>query len=131
MNSSQNEPMASVQDLQRIVDRVQNGNMCTDELRVLLHHKSPLIRANALEALVCPAQQDIGLLEDLVAAASDPMNRVTLMGTISVAHVAVACLFRIGRAEAVNAARTLLNDWRKADRADLDWYLKSEGLNVS
>jgi hypothetical protein len=123
--------MTSVQNLQGLVDRVNSGMMPTDEVRGLLHHQSPLVRANALEALVAPAQHDRGLLDELIAAASDPANRVRLMGTISVAHVAVACLLRVGTAEALEAVKTLWSAWPEPDRTDLTWYLESEGLQVS
>ena len=122
--------MASVKDLQGLVDRVKSGIMPTDEVRGLLHHQSHPVRANALEALVAPAQHDIGLLDELIAAASDPANRVPLMGTISVAHVAVGCLLRVGTAEALEAAKALWSAWPEPDRTDLTWYLKSEGLQV-
>ena len=122
--------MASVKELQGLVDRVRNGSMRTDEVRNLLHHPSPLVRANALEALVVPAQHDQRLVEEIAAAASDSANRVRLMGTISVAHVAVSCLFRVGTVEALEVAKALWSAWPEPDRTDLTWYLESEGLQV-
>jgi hypothetical protein len=122
--------MASVKGLQGLVDRVKSGAMPTAEVRALLHHQSPLVRANAIEALIRPARHDKGLLEELIAAASDPVNKVPLMGTISVAHVAVGYLLRVGTAEAVEAATVLLKQWPQPDRTDLTWYLKSEGLEI-
>jgi hypothetical protein len=122
--------MASVKDLQQLVDRVKSGKMRSDQLLALLRHESPLVRANALEALVSPARHQKGLLDELVAAALDPANRVRLMGTISVAHVAVCCIFRAGTPEALEAANALVSAWSATDRTDLIWYLESEGLQI-
>lgn len=122
--------MASVKDLQRLVDRVKGGSMPTAEVRDLLGHQSPLIRVNACESLVDPARRDEGLLAELIAAASNPVNNVHLMGTITVAHVAVGCLVRVGTAKALAAAKALLRAWPEPDRTDLVWYLKSEGLEL-
>jgi hypothetical protein len=122
--------MATVKELQGLVDRVKSGMMRTEEVRDLLHHASPLVRANALEALVAPAKRDQGLVDVLTAAASAPANKVRLMGSISVAHVAVGCLFRVGTAEAREAAQALWSTWPEPDRTDLTWYLESEGLQV-
>lgn len=122
--------MATVKELQGLVDRVKSGMMRTEEVRDLLHHASPLIRANALEALVAPAKRDGELVDELAAAASDPANKVHLMGTISVAHLAVGCLLRVGTAEARQTAQALWSTWPERDRTDLTWYLESEGLQV-
>jgi hypothetical protein len=66
--------MASVKDLQDLVDRVKSGTMPTDEVRGLLRHQSPLVRANALEGLVGPGRHDERLLDELIAAASASGN---------------------------------------------------------
>jgi hypothetical protein len=122
--------MASVKDLQGLVDRIKGGTIPTAEVRGLLYHQSPLVRVNALEALVDQARHDEGLLEELIAAASNPMNHVPLMGTISVAHVAVGCLLRVGTAKAIESAKALLGAWPESERTDLTWYLKSQGLEI-
>ena len=121
--------MASVKDLQGLVERLKSGTMLADEVRGLLHHKSPLVRANAIEALAGLARDDDRLVDELIAAASDPQNNVRLMGTISVAHVAVGCLLRVATAKALEAAKALLSEWPEPDRTDLIWYLGSEGLS--
>jgi len=122
--------MLSVKELQGLVDRIRGGSMPMAEIQGLLQHQSPLVRVNALEALVGAAQHDDGLLKELVAAARNPMNNVRLMGTTSVAHVAMACLFRVGTAAAVEAAKALISAWPELDRSDLIWYLKSESLSI-
>jgi hypothetical protein len=104
--------------------------MPSNEVLGLLHHQSPLVRVNAFKALVAPARHNRKVLNELISASSDPVNRVPLMGTISVAHVAVGCLLRVGTAESLEAAKALMSAWPKSDRTDLTWYLKSEGLQT-
>jgi hypothetical protein len=122
--------MASTKDLQQLVDRIKSGALPACEVCRLLRHESPLVRANALEALVAPAKHNNTLLDELVAAASDSANRVRLMGTIAVAHVAVGCIISVGTDQALKAAKALVSAWPETDRADLTWYLKSEGLRL-
>jgi len=122
--------MESAKNLQRLVDRIRSGNVPAAELRGLIHHQSPVIRVNALEALAAQAEPHSGVVAELIAAAGDPVNKSRLMGTVSVAHVAVACLLRFATSEAVEAANALLNTWAEPDRTDLIWYLKSEGLQT-
>ena len=122
--------MATAKELQNLVDRVRSGALPTGDVRDLLHHQSPLVRANALEALVAPARYDEAVLDQLIAAASDPVNKAPLMGTTSVAHVAVRCILSVGTDMALEAARALVNAWLEPNRGDLIWYLNSEGLEV-
>jgi HEAT repeat protein len=121
--------MPSFSELQALVDVIRARKLPIAEIRKLLHHESPLVRVNALEAIVDPARQDLVLLNDLKLAASDPLNNVRLMGTVSVAHVAVACLIQIGTSDSLLATRQLLEKWPEPDRKDLIWYLESEGLS--
>jgi hypothetical protein len=122
--------MPSVPAQQALIDRLRSGNMPVSEVIGLLRDPAAVIRVNAVEALVVRARHDQKLLKELVAAASEPANGVRLMGTISVAHVAVGCLLRVGTDAANEAANNLLNAWPEPDRADLMWYLKSEGLDA-
>jgi hypothetical protein len=68
------------------------------------------------------------LLSALRDVATSPANQVRPTGTISVAHVAVGCLFRVGSGHAAGLAKDLLAHWPEPDRSDLLWYLKSEDL---
>ncbi len=122
--------MATAKQLQILVNDLKSGTMGVREIRELLHHRSPLIRANALEALVSPARSDAELIGELVAVARDPTNASPLMGTLSVAHVAVDCLRRVNSPEAINALESVLEAWPSGDRTDLDWYL-SQGVVLS
>jgi len=110
-----------------IVDALTKGTAPVSEIRVLFRHPAAVVRANALNALIPHAKIDGGLIEFFVAAAQNPINEVRLMGTISVAHVAVGCLNQIGTQPALVAATELLVTWPEPDRTDLRWYLHSEG----
>lgn len=113
---------------QETVQLLRSGEVPVEDIRRLLHDDSIVVRANALEALVNHARHGEGLLDEIREAATSPENQVRLMGTISVAHVAVACLMRVGGDRAVAVARDLIASWPEPDRTDLLWYLKSEGL---
>jgi hypothetical protein len=117
-----------MQQLQKLIDRLRSGNASVDEIRSLLHASSIVVRANALEALVPHAKSDHSLLTDLTTAISDPKNQARLMGTITLAHLAIASLFRVGSEKATEIANELIDTWPETDRSDLEWYLKSEGL---
>jgi hypothetical protein len=122
--------MKSVRDVQIAIDRVRNGVVPTGELCDLLRHPSPLVRVNAANALVDLARKTPNLLEELVAAASDSANGFRLMGSVSVAHVIVGALVKVATAESVEAVKGLIRVWPDADLGDLEWYLRSEGLEI-
>ena len=116
------------ENFQWIVDRLKNEGISTKEIRELLHPPSSVVRVNAVNALARCSQEGGKVIEDLVAAAKHPQNDIPLMGTITVAHVAVACLFQVGTQKALAAGKKLLEQWPEPDRSDLLWYLKSESL---
>ena len=110
-----------------IIDALTKGTAPVSEIRVLFRHPAAVVRANALNALVPHARIDDWLIELVVAAAKSPINAIRLMGTISVAHVAISSLYQIGTQTALVAATELLVTWPEPDRTDLRWYLHSEG----
>jgi len=120
--------LPSRRSIQPLIDQLKNDQVSTSELRALLDHKSILVRANTLASIARHVHQDEELVNDLVRAAIDPKNTVQLMGTITVAHEAVAALFRAGTPRAVTAGQQLLIAWPDPNRRDLLWYLQSEGL---
>ena len=122
--------MPTVDPIQSLIDQLRSGHAPLSEIRRLLHHPGAIVRVNAIVALISHAKNDRGSLKELIAAASNAENSVCLMGTISVAHVAVSCLLRVDTEEAVEAAKALLSNWPEPDRTDLTWYLKSEGLAI-
>ena len=123
--------MASFGEIERVVQRLKSGELPLPEIVSLLQYRSPIVRANAWEAIAAQGSGNDSILNDVMAEATDPANKGPLMGTISVAHVAVACLLRIGTPPVTQAVQTLLETWPEPDRTDLTWYLKSEGLMKS
>jgi HEAT repeat protein len=93
-----------------------------------LRHPSILVRANAAEAIGRLADQPDQFVADLARAATDPVNSALLMGTIRVAHVAVAALVRLGTPRALAEAQLLIQQWPEPERGDLFRYLRSEAL---
>lgn len=118
----------AVQNAQVIVKALVKGEVSLAGIRELVRHPAAVVRTNALNALVRHAKADDGLLHDIIAAAREPLNEVRLMGTITVSHVAVGCLYQVGSPAALEAAMELLATWPEPDRSDLVWYLRSEGL---
>jgi HEAT repeats len=116
--------------VQIVIDHLRSDACSVDDLRAALKHSSAAVRANAIEALAAKDGDD-DFIDELRQAAVDSANQVRLMGTISVGHVAVASLLRIGTEEAERAAHELINHWPEPDRHDLLWYLQSEGLLVA
>ena len=103
----------------------------TAQLFVMLDNISKLIRGRALAALARRSKQDEGLVSHVLAAISNPENRDTrLMGTISVSHLGVACLFEFGSSKTRELVRQLLEDWPEPDRTDLLWFLKSQEISL-
>lgn len=123
--------MSTIREVERITERLQSGKASLAEVQQFLRHSSAIVRSNALGALARYAERDLRLLDEFVAVARDPQNDARLMGTISVAHEAVAWLLRIDGDVAVEKANRLVESWPDPDRDDLIWYLSSEGLLVS
>lgn len=120
----------SVEPLQATIDRIRSNSAPLCELRQLLSHGSPLIRGLALKSLAVSGRHDEGLVDELTAAALDPVNDAPWIGTISVAHVAVECLSKVGTLRAVEAAHALLKRWPESDRVHLTLYLNASGWNI-
>lgn len=117
----------AVENIQGVVTALVRGETPLDAIRTHLRDPGAVVRANALNALIPHAKIDDGLIEVIVAAAKNPINEIRLMGTISVAHVAIGCLYQTGTTPAVGVATELLAAWPEPDRGDLLWFLRSEG----
>ena len=96
-----------------------------------LSHPAGLVRVNAIEAAVKLAKDHDDLIDVLAQEATRQENEVRLLGTTTIGHVAVRCLMQIGSERAKEVARHLVNEWPAEDRADLQWYLASEGVPVA
>ncbi len=117
----------AVDNIQDVVTALVKGEATLGDIRAHLCDPRAVVRANALNALIPHAKIDAELIQEIVAAAMNPINKVWLTGTIAVAHVAVACLYQIGTSAAEDVATELLSTWPEPDRSDLLWYLRSEG----
>lgn len=118
---------------QLLIDNISKDVYSPRDLRAFLNHGSIAVRATTLDAIArgssrVSADEADEVVDDLSDAASNPTNRTLLLGTISLAHVAMASLFRIGTPRAVSAAWELIDRWPEPDRTDLLWYLRSESL---
>lgn len=113
--------------LGHLLERLHDPQIPLEALLTHLNHDAALIRANVLFAHSARPATDVAITA-LTHAAWTQENTVRLMGTISVAHVAVAALLRLGTEDARTAAQRLLELWPEPDREDLMWYLKTENL---
>lgn len=117
--------------LQETINRINSGQMSVAELRLSLSHASPLVRANAINALVARLHEDESLVDEIVAFAENPKHSFRLMGTTSVAHLAVLALLRSVSTAVRLAGEKLVRTWPESDRKDLVWFLESEGIRVT
>ena len=113
---------------ERIVDDLKQGYLPYESVVDLTRHPGALVRANAIEALVRFFGERATACDELVEAIRAPSNSVRLMGTISVAHLAVAGLCKIDTPSSLEKATAAIANWSSPDRDDLLWYLRSEGL---
>jgi len=116
--------------LQQLINEIKSRQLPLSKLREYLHHDSPLVRANAVEVFLEHVPADESLLDEVVAFAKSPDHTFRLMGTTSVAHVAVLGLMRSRLEQARLAGEKLVRTWPEPDRQDLIWFLKSEGIEL-
>lgn len=126
--NSWGKQMKNQPDAQELIAKMGIKLLAFKETCGLVLHPSPVVRANALMHLIAHVDHTNSVEGILKLAAINPDNRVPLMGTISVAHVAVACLLRLGTHSATATANELLQAWPEPDRSDLIWYLRSEEI---
>ncbi|HEY8749183.1 MAG TPA: hypothetical protein VIM11_14470 [Tepidisphaeraceae bacterium] len=122
--------MASTTELRDLIAAIKDGQLSVTDVKDLLDHPSALVRANAIIALPARVSDVDELVTDLTLAASRPQNTAYLIGTTSVADVAIGELIRTGSQKAVAAARALVQTWADSRRTDLNRYLKSEHMSV-
>jgi len=105
--------------------------LSTAQLLKLLSSESKLSKGRALAALARRTKEDESLVNETVAAISDPANKETrIMGTISVSHIGVACLLDFGSSKTKELIKHLLKQWPEPDRSDLLWFLKSQSISI-
>jgi hypothetical protein len=120
--------MHNVRELQATIDKLRSGRLGPDKIRQYLSHASPLVRANAIEASALLANQDIALINDLRIAACSDANGISLMGNVTLKHIAIGCLLRIGSIEAKEAVECAIRSLSVAERENLLIYLESENI---
>jgi hypothetical protein len=100
-----------------------------DRLRELLKTGKRMERARAMGALARRAGREEGLLSEVVNQLEDPTVRdERVMGTISLAHIGVACLLLTASDIARARVKTVVEAWPEPDRGDLLWFLRSEEI---
>ncbi len=116
--------------VQSIIDSITKGSLPAWQLRSYLENGGALVRINALLALMPFAKADPAFIKDFQRALEDPKNAFRLMGTVTIAHLVVGCLFQVRTPEAVQIAQRYLEELPEPDRSDLLWYLQSEKILV-
>ncbi len=102
-----------------------------DRLRELLRSGTKSERARAMGALARRAASNPSLRAEVLAALTDPDHRaMRIMGTISIAHIGVACLYRASDDDVRRQVQQLITAWPEPDRTDLLWFLRSQSLSV-
>jgi hypothetical protein len=120
--------MPRVKAIQETINRLNKGTLSDAEICEYVNDPVPLVRVNAINALVERAAQNPKLIDELIAAVSDPRNTFSLMGVETVAHVAVSALLRTGDDRACAVARRFVDSVQEPDRSDLIQYLESQEL---
>ncbi len=113
---------------QTIVDRLKQPAVSRDEVLEYLRHDAAFVRVGAFEAAARLAEIDDTLISVISKEVRRKENALRLLGTVTVAQVAVGCLLRIGTTRAKQAAQELMDEWPSNELDDLNWYLKLEGL---
>jgi hypothetical protein len=121
--------MASTTEVHDVISAIKRGQLSLADLKGLVGHPSALVRANAIVGLATQESDVDELIGDLTLAASREENSICLMGTTSVADIAIGELVRLGHEKALRAARRLVETWPESQRADLNRYLNSERLS--
>jgi hypothetical protein len=88
-------------------------------------------RARAAAVLGRRAASDPSLRVAVLTAIEDPALRGRrVMGTISLSHIAFACLLEHGDDAVRDALLSRLSAWPEQDRGDLLWFLRSQDIAI-
>ncbi|MGA9520470.1 MAG: hypothetical protein WBV82_03345 [Myxococcaceae bacterium] len=106
-------------------------DLSTDVLRQRLRGTKPE-RARAVGALARRAAKVSELEPEVLAALEAPEHRsMRYMGTISIAHIGVACLWIAGGDDTRAQVRSLIERWPEPDRADLIRFLGTQDIAIA
>jgi hypothetical protein len=101
----------------------------TERLQDLLKAGTKGERARAMGAFARRAARETGLRDSLFAALADPANRsLRFMGTVSIAHIGVACVYPPAPGHVKERVKALIDAWPEPDRKDLLWFLRSQEI---
>jgi hypothetical protein len=103
----------------------------SDQLRETVGTGNAAERARAMGALARRAACEPALLDEVIALISNvELRQLRYMGTVSVAHIGVACLAIAGSQEVCERLAGVLREWPEPDRSDLLWFLKSQEIQL-
>jgi hypothetical protein len=117
--------MSTVKAIQGTIDQLVSDTLPDVRVIELVRHASPLVRMNAIACLVRRAAIDESLIDHVLAAIADPVNRFRLMGTVTVADEAICLLLQSGIKRACEEATKLVLSEAEPKRTDLIERLES------
>lgn len=120
--------MSSVKGIQGRISTLKGGGLAVSEILRFVDDPAALVRVNALFALVPFGKSEPSIVAAIEHSALNPYNAIRLMGTTTVAHIAVGCLLQIDTPESIQSARRVCLRWNDSERSDLFWYLKGEKI---
>lgn len=102
-----------------------------EALLAIIRTGYPPNRARAVAALARLSAGNVPLLEKVAHEILSPdILRFKLMGTITVAQVGLAALLVSSDPQVRERALLIMDEWPAPQREDLNWYLKSQKINV-
>jgi hypothetical protein len=103
----------------------------SDQLREAIGTGNAAERARAMGALARRAAGEPALHDEVIALiASVELRQLRCMGTVSVAHIGVACLAMAGSQDVRERLARVLREWPEPDRSDLLWFLESQEVQL-
>jgi|SRR4051794_25235397 len=106
-------------------------HLSAEALQEKLRNSGIIERVRAIAALARIYGHDAAVTDTLLQAIRDPINKsARAMGTISVAHIGIACLLRFGTVQGQQQIKRLIESWEEPDRSDLVWFIQSQKLTL-
>lgn len=123
--------LESVQD---VITRLQSNTLSLDEIVNLLESPAGLVRVNAIQALAtyvnrtASSTEQEKLIAQIADVATAEQSALRLMGSITIRHVAIGCLLRLGLPSATVQATQIVNALDASEKQDVAWYLNAYDL---
>lgn len=112
-------------DVNKIITKINQGNLSTMEILNYLNSPFVLVKANAILQLVRIKASNNDVLEKLVSVASAQENESRIWGTITIAKLAIAALKWINTPDSLIKFDELKETLMSEEQEDLDWLLKN------